>query len=120
MIDAPAEHLETVRRILAAHVPGCEIRAFGSRVTGAPKNYSDLDLAIVGRQPLNPDVMRGLKEALEESDLPFRVDVLDWNAIAESFQKVIERRFEILGTSTKNVPPPGESEPASTEVRTPD
>lgn len=96
MIDLKPNHLETVKRILAEHVPECEVRAFGSRATRTAKDYSDLDLAVVGVHVLDSDSLRRLKEAFEESDLPFRVDVLDWNAISESFREVIERKFEVL------------------------
>jgi uncharacterized protein len=78
------------------HVPECEVRAFGSRVNGAAKNYSDLDLAVVGSGKLSDDTLRRLKEAFEESDLPFRVDVLDWHATSPSFQKVIEEQYEVI------------------------
>ena len=38
-----------------------------------------------------------IKETFQDSELPFRVDVLDWNDIAESFRKAIETNgFEIL------------------------
>ena len=40
--------------------------------------------------------LRRLKEAFEESDLPFRVDVLDWHAISDRFHKVIEKKYEVL------------------------
>ena len=96
MIDLAPRHLETVRRILAEHVPECEVRAFGSRVNGAVKIYSDLDLAVVGSGKLSDDTLRCLKEAFEESDLPFRVDVLDWHAISASFRKVIENQYEVV------------------------
>ena len=48
MIDLNPNHLATVQRILAEHVPECEVRAFGSRATWTAKDYSDIDLAIVG------------------------------------------------------------------------
>ena len=35
-------------------------------------------------------------EAFEASDLPFRVDVLDWHRISESFHKVIEQAYEVI------------------------
>ncbi len=74
----------------------CEVRAFGSRVNGTTKSYSDLDLAVVGSGKLSDDTLRCLKEAFEESDLPFRVDVLDWNATSPGFQKVIEKQYEAV------------------------
>jgi len=96
MIDLASHQLETVRAILARHVPDCEVRAFGSRVSGPPKNYSDLDLAVVAAGKLNPDALRHLKEAFEESDLPFRVDVLDWHDVSPEFQAVIAKDYEVV------------------------
>ena len=96
MIDVAQAHLETVKCILSEHVPDCEIRAFGSRVTGRVKDYSDFDLAIVCQKVLDADRLRHLKEAFEESELPFRVDVLDWNRVPDSFRNVIERRYEVI------------------------
>ena len=96
MIDLPPHHLGTVRAILGRHVPDCEVRAFGSRVSGPAKSYSDLDLAVVAPGKLNPDTLRHLKEAFEESDLPFRVDVLDWYEASPDFQKVIEKAYAVI------------------------
>ena len=96
MIDLSPRHLETVQKILAQYVPQCEVRAFGSRVNGTAKNYSDLDLALVGRGKVDDDTLRHLREAFEESDLPLRVDVLDWCAISPSFRTVIERGYQLI------------------------
>ena len=96
MIDLNPNHLAIVKRILADHVPECEVWAFGSRASWTAKDYSDLDLAIVGDRPLDWRTLGLLKEAFEESDLPMRVDVLDWHDIVESFQRVIERYYVVL------------------------
>ena len=69
---------------------------FGSRATWAAKDYSDLDLAILGKGPLDWTTLGRLKEAFEESDLPMRVDVLDWHAISGGFREVIEREHVVL------------------------
>lgn len=53
MIDLTPKSLETIQRILAEHVPQCEVRAFGSRVKWTATDYSDLDLAIVGSETLS-------------------------------------------------------------------
>ncbi len=38
-----------------------------------------------------------LKEAFQQSDLPFRVDLLDWNAISAEFRNVIEKDgYEVI------------------------
>ncbi len=96
MIDLSPNHLKTVKQILAKHVPACEVRAFGSRVTQSAKKYSDLDLAIVGDAALDRHTLARLKEAFEDSDLPIQVDVLDWREISESIQEVIAKDYAVL------------------------
>ena len=101
MIDLSPAHLAIVEGILAEHVPGCEVRAFGSRATWTSRDYSDLDLAVVGEGPLHWRTLGRLKEAFEESNLPMRVDVLDWHAISENFRSVIERDCVVVQEGTK-------------------
>ena len=100
-IDINPNYLATVERILAEHVPECEVRAFGSRATWTARDYSDLDLAVVGKGPLHWRTLGGLKEAFEESNLPMRVDVLDWHAISESFRDMVERDYVVVQAGTK-------------------
>ena len=95
-IDLNPNHLEIVERILTEHVPECEVRAFGSRATWTARDYSDLDLAVVGDGPLHWRTLSRLREAFEESRLPMRVDVLDWHDISQSFQEVIQRDYVVL------------------------
>ncbi len=92
MIDVSPNHLDIVLYILAKYVPECEVRIFGSRFTGTAKLYSDLDIVLVGPEKLDWRLLVDIKEEFQESELPFRVDILDWNAISAEFRKVIEER----------------------------
>ena len=97
MLNIKTNHLQIILSILKQFVPSCEVRVFGSRCNGNVKEYSDLDLVIVGKERLDWNVLADTKEAFEESDLPYRVDLLDWNAISPEFRNVIETRgFEII------------------------
>ena len=96
MIDLNPKHLETVQHILSKHVPGCEVRAFGSRVKWTAKDYSDLDLAVIGSRRFDLREMSRLTEAFEESNLPIRVDVVDWHAIPGGFKRVIAAKYEVI------------------------
>lgn len=96
MIDLQSQWLELIRSILRTHVPDAEVRAFGSRVTGKPKSYSDLDLAIVGAHKLSLQTLGDLRQAFQESDLPIRVDVVDWHGISEEFREVIGKKNEMV------------------------
>lgn len=97
-IDVRPEEWRILRDILRQYVAGREVWAFGSRTRGAAKTYSDLDLAIIGDRPL--DDIGALRDALCESDLPFRVDIVDWAATAESFRRIIEAGHVVIQTSS--------------------
>ena len=90
-VDLRPDHWAIVRSILRQEVPDRKVLAFGSRATWTAKNYSDLDLAILGDEPLALDVSSALAEAFSESDLPFKVDLVDWARIDDTFRKVIQR-----------------------------
>lgn len=78
-----------VRGILSAQVPDCAVYVFGSRALGSARPYSDLDLAVEGEAKLAPGRLQTLRDAFAESDLPIKVDVVDWLAISASFQDAI-------------------------------
>jgi len=71
-------------------VPDREVWAFGSRAKWTAKEYSDLDIAIIGNEPLSLNVMAELMDAFQESDLPFKVDVVDWATTKPPFRRAIE------------------------------
>ena len=96
MIDVAPAHLRIILDILQAHVPACEVRAFGSRYRGTAREHSDLDLAVVCERKLALAEFGRLREAFENSTLPFRVDVLDWHAISPEFRQVIEQGCEVI------------------------
>lgn len=100
MIDLRPEELAAVQAILAEHVPDCEVWAYGSRVKGSSWKYSDLDLAVIGTSRLERVRMYRLRDAFEESTLNFRVDVLDWHAVSESFHRQITERHEVVQSAT--------------------
>ena len=95
-IDINPNDLETVRRILKKHVPDIEVRVFGSRVSWTARETSDLDLALMTTEPLPDLCIAELKEALTESDLPFKVDVVDWAITSKEFRRIIEKENVVL------------------------
>jgi type I restriction enzyme S subunit len=90
-IDLKPQDWHEVNLVLKKHVPEYPVWAFGSRVKGTAKAYSDLDLAIISQQPLSLTKMATLKEAFDESNLSIRVDVVDWVTASEVFRKIIEQ-----------------------------
>lgn len=96
MLDLRADHLRLVQDILQSHVPGIEVRAFGSRVTDRAKPHSDLDLALIADQPTPHLTLALLEAAFSDSDLPFRVDVVDWATLSPHFRRIVAQRYEVV------------------------
>lgn len=86
---APNDWAELLR-VLREQVPDLEVWAFGSRVKGTAKPYSDLDLALITVRPLTLHQLADIEEAFSQSDLPIKVDLLDWAAASPSFRAMVE------------------------------
>ncbi|MCX6256609.1 MAG: nucleotidyltransferase domain-containing protein [Bacteroidia bacterium] len=99
-IDANPKDIKTILSILENHLPGIAIWAFGSRVKFTSTPRSDLDL-VAFIEPETKYLMSDIKEAFDESDLPFRVDIHDWNLIPENFRKNIIENYIVLSNGNK-------------------
>ena len=107
-VDLRPDHWAIVRNALRQHVPDREVLVFGSRATWTAKEYSDLDLAIMGEEPLSLREVSALDEALGESDLPFKVDIVEWARIDEGFRRIIRGHGVVVrgvGGISKGVDP---------------
>ena len=86
------EVLEIVNKLAA----NCDVYVFGSRGKGNAKQYSDLDLAFDAGENLDFLQYCVIKEAFEESDIPYRVDVIDYHAADEWFREIIDKKKELI------------------------
>jgi len=102
-LDLPPRYLQTVLDLLRAQVPEAEVWAYGSRVTGGGHEASDLDLVLRNPADLKAEsrAIYDLKDAFVESNLPIRVDVMDWARIPASFHREIERAHVLLQESSR-------------------
>ena len=89
-IDVPAAVLEVVLQTLNRHVPDREIRVMGSRAQGQGERFSDLDLVVMGSEPLELRTLGQLRDAFDDSNLPFVVDIIEWASCADGFRRLIE------------------------------
>ena len=88
-IDITDNQRHIILALFAKYLPNVMIWAYGSRVKGTARPHSDLDL-VAFTSSEQKRAVSDLKEALEESNLPFRVDLFTWNEIPEQFKKNIE------------------------------
>ena len=87
--DAAREDLEQVRRIVLGVLAAQPARLFlfGSRARGEAGPRSDIDIAVLPQSPLVEGTLARMREALEESTVPYRVDVVDLTEADETFRR---------------------------------
>ena len=90
-VDIRPDHLEIVQDILREHLPvGVKVWVFGSRANWTTKDSSDLDIALEGENKLSHKLLGALKDAFEDSALPYTVDVVDLNTVSNVFKQIVE------------------------------
>ena len=77
--------LKVIRAILDQFLPGGDVRVFGSRAGSDSKPWSDLDLLVLG-EPLPLERLAALRDAFTESDLAFRVDVVEEQSLSQELR----------------------------------
>jgi predicted nucleotidyltransferase len=103
IVIAPHEW-EELSAILERYIPGRRVWAFGSRATGQRvRRYSDLDIAVEGEE-LPFDDLAMLREALDESRLPFKVDVAELATLTPEFRARIRPELVLVrGQETSGI-----------------
>ena len=94
-VDITADQRRTILALLNRHLPGTTVWACGSRTKWTSRPESDLDLVAFAR-PEQSARVADLREAFEESNLPFRVDLFVWDEAPESFRARIEAEHVVL------------------------
>ena len=92
-------HLEKRHQVIIQNILGkypYTFYAFGSRVKGNHHRLSDLDLCF--KDSIPAPVISHIEEDFEESDLPYKVDLVNWQTCSEEFRGVIEKDLVSLGS----------------------
>ncbi len=83
--------LTEVRRLLSRELSGSGVKVwlFGSRARGDHRVFSDIDIALQAPEgAVPPERMAALREAFEDSRIPYRVDLVD---LARADEALVER-----------------------------
>ena len=94
-LDISHDQRTTILSLLDRHLPGTEAWVYGSRANWTARSHSDLDLVVFATNSQSSRV-GALREAFEESNLPFRVDLFVWNDIPDSFRSNILVKHVVL------------------------
>lgn len=73
-----------------------QVFVFGSRANRKAKKFSDYDIGIWGKKQTPAHIISEIKENLEESDLPYKVDIVDFSLTTEDFRKIALSKIKEL------------------------
>ncbi len=106
MTHLKPEHEKILLAIFREHLSQTPVSvfAFGSQTRPSHRVDSDLDLLIHAQVGIPLSAMAQLKGAFEDSDLPFRVDIVNRADVGLEFYHRIEKDLTLLWTSDGNVP----------------
>lgn len=65
------------------------IYLFGSRATQKARSRSDVDIGLLSGKPIDDKIMTELKNHIEESSIPYKVDVVDLSRVNKDFRKKV-------------------------------
>jgi predicted nucleotidyltransferase len=83
------DYIDIVKQIVLKHIPtdNFAVFLFGSRAVGNNKPLSDIDVGILGLEPLPMLIKADLETALEESIVPYKIDLIDFYQVDKAFKK---------------------------------
>jgi predicted nucleotidyltransferase len=101
MINIPEHHFNILKNILKHY--NYTFYIFGSRITNNAKPLSDIDLFY--KEDIPEKIIISLENEFEESDLPYKVDLINYNSCDDDFKKIMDSNYVIVQkicNSTKN------------------
>ena len=83
------DYIDIVKQIVLKHIPkdNFAVFLFGSRAVGNAKPLSDIDIGILWPEPLPTIIKADLESDLEESIVPYKIDLIDFYQVDKDFKK---------------------------------
>lgn len=99
------DYIDIVKQIVLKHIPkdNFAVFLFGSRAVGNAKPLSDIDIGILGLEPLPTIIKVDLESDLEESIVPYKIDLIDFYQVDKDFKKEALNTIKIWNCP-KNIP----------------
>ena len=82
-------HKKELLKIILKHFPNAKVYLFGSRARKNQKEGSDVDLAIDIGEKIDFDAILHLKSVIEETTIPFFVDIVDMHSAPDTLKEEI-------------------------------
>jgi len=82
-------HKQKIISLVGALHPQVKIYLFGSQATGAQIHGSDIDIALDAEKPMKRSAVGEVREILNATDIPYKIDVVDFHSVPKSMQLMI-------------------------------
>lgn len=84
-------HLEKIKEIINNFIQEEDVKIFlfGSRARGDNISTSDVDIGIIYGPDFNKGKISLLRESLEESNIPYHVEIVDLNNVSSKFRNSV-------------------------------
>ena len=94
-------YLDRIKEIVLDGLSGYSVTVylFGSRARGPVRRASDVDIAVEAHEPLPPRVLARLRDRLEESTVPYRVEILDFASAGDDLRMRIKQEGVVWNAS---------------------
>jgi uncharacterized protein len=88
MVEISRKYLELAKEIILDQLddPNVKVFLFGSRAGNRPGSGSDIDVGFAGFQKPSETTFRRINLALEESRIPYQIDLVDFDKVSEDFK----------------------------------
>ncbi|MGH2643875.1 MAG: nucleotidyltransferase family protein [Chitinophagaceae bacterium] len=100
------EYLSILKKIIGETIPEKDyiVFLFGSRAAKNNHQRSDIDIGIWGNKLFPPGLRFTLEEKIENSIIPYKVEIVDFKKVGEYFKKEALQHIE-LWNYPKNLEP---------------
>ena len=95
MKNIDKEIQEKIVSLITSLIPAARIYLFGSRARETHHQWSDIDLALDTGEPLRTSKIDEVKSVLGATNMPYKVDVLDFQSVSTDMQASIKRDGKI-------------------------
>ncbi|MEO6882394.1 MAG: nucleotidyltransferase domain-containing protein [Bacteroidia bacterium] len=103
-MNTETKYLNIAKKIILNHIEknNYAVFLFGSRANGSANRTSDIDVGIIGKNIFPLLLKAKMKEELEESIIPYHVDIIDFLEVSEDFKKVALQKI-VAWNQPKNI-----------------
>ncbi len=87
-----------ISAILKKNLAGLNYRAFifGSQANLTELKRSDIDIGLIGNEPISPKYLAAIEEEIENLPMLYKIDLVNFNEVDECFKTIALKNAEWL------------------------